>query len=329
VQDKYQITDNRESYIAWEQSEGAAALPLFMQSWWLDTVVDRGSWSGILVRDKADRVVGALPWFQRKMYGMTVSIPPLLSPYQGPFIQLPEAEDRSYIREKTQYWEITGHIAGAIQGRNYLTMHLLPGQEDWLPFSWQGFKQSTRYTFRLDDISDPEKCFACFKGNVRTNIRKAEQQLTVIQSDDTEQLYHLMSLSYSRNRQTNPVSAVFLDKLYSALKSRDQGRIFLAVDQRGDTYGAIFTVQDKDTVYILITGVDTSRGNVGAVNLLYWEALRYYSNRVKALDFEGSMLPGVAPVFLSFGARLIPYLKIYSYRPSWLAYLAYLSGKPL
>lgn len=302
-------------------------LPIFMQDWWLDEVCQEGSWSAVLIEDKNGAIKAALPFQLKKYYGQTVVLPPILTPYLGPWIAVEEDDNRSYLKEKSIYWKLMDLVAEGLPSTAIFAGQWLPEVQDWLPFKWRGFQQTTRYTFILEDISDSQACFEAFKGSTRTNIRKAEAQLRVIQTEDADLFYQVHQKSFIRQGTESPLSQTVLTKLYQAAGARGQAEIRLAIDEKEQVHAGVLTVHDAHKVYVLISGVDADLGNKGALHLLYWEVIKHYSGRVPQLDFEGSMLPNVAPVFLSFGTRQVPYLRIFKFRNKWVEIVARLLNK--
>lgn len=322
---KYTMSSGKDAYSEWANSQGD--LPLYMNTWWLDIVSGEGDWSAVLVSSSNGQVVGALPYTTKKRYGLSVIIPPMMTAYSGPWIFLKKDSRRTYIKAKHRYWEILDRIIQGLPTSAIQIIQTSPDIDDWLPFHWKGFRQTTRYTFLLEDISDPEACYEGFKGNIRTNIRKAESKLKVIKSNDVNALYDIHNQSFISQGSTSPIPRQLLIDLYNAAASRGQANIHLAIDQNQTVYAGTMTFKDCEKAYILISGVDRSKGNIGALNLLYWHVIQYYSKDIKVIDFEGSMLEGVAPVFLAFGAKMYPYHRLIRYKNKAIEIAAVMTGK--
>src|SRR6185369_16639190 len=50
-----------------------------------------------------------------------------------------------------------------------------PSLTNWLPFYWSGFRQTTRFTQVLDDLSDLGRVWQGMSESTRRNIKKAER----------------------------------------------------------------------------------------------------------------------------------------------------------
>lgn len=322
--DLHILTDHNR-YRAWCKS--VPDLPIFMQDWWLDEVCRDSSWSAVMVEDKKGVIKAALPFQLNKYYGQTVVLPPILTPYLGPWIAVEEDDNRSYLKEKSIYWRLMDLLVEGLPSAAIFAGQWLPEVQDWLPFKWRGFHQTTRYSFVLDDISDPQACFDAFKGSTRTNIRKAKSQLQVLRTDNVDLFYQVHQKSFDRQGTESPLTQKLLSNLYETASSRGQAEIRLAMDEEDQVHAGVLTVHDAQKVYVLISGVDADLGNKGGLHLLYWEVIKQYSGRVPQLDFEGSMLPTVAPVFLSFGTRQVPYLRVFRFRNKWIEIAARMFNK--
>lgn len=305
---QYKTINSQDLYREW--SSQVTDLPVFQRSWWMDAVCGVGGWTTVLVYDNTDEVRAAIALPLGSKWGLKTRIQPLMTPFSGPYFSLPPSDERTEIKTKTLYWEIMDHLISALPAVHIEAFHLNPEIEDWLPFHWKGYKQTTKYTFRLP-MGDAENIFGQFRGNVRTHIRKAEQSLIVESSDDIEALYNVHLASFDRKNNISPIQLEYLQKIYKACQQNDSTKSWVARNDAGNVVAGIICVHDADTAYILVSGTDIRQGAHGAIQLLYWEAIRYYSQRVKVLDFEGSMLPGVAPLFLGFGGKMTPYSRVF------------------
>jgi hypothetical protein len=322
---KYQISQDKHLFKSWEQSQ--PSLPIFLRSWWWDIVTQGVPWSPIMLIGPEERVEAILLQQHKRKYGLSISLPPLLCPYQGPWIIVHEDENRSFIKSTMLRWQIQEKLIQSIPTNTLSVLHTLPDKENHLAFAWQGFKQTSRYTFIIEDISDPDRCFSQFKGTIRTDIRKASSMLSVEISDDIQGFYQVHNASFRRKNSTTPIPFTLIEQIYQQGILRESTTLHIARDNSGKIYAGALTVSDHQKVYVLISGIDTSLGNIGALNLVYWEVIKYYADKVASLDFEGSMLPGVAPVFLGFGAQPYPYHRLVRYPNRWIAAAAVFMDK--
>jgi len=57
-------------------------------------------------------------------------------------------------------------------------------QTNWLPFYWKGFSQTTRYTYRIEDLKNSDEIWAGLQQNIRTDIKKAANRENLKIRDD-------------------------------------------------------------------------------------------------------------------------------------------------
>ena len=114
----------------------------------------------------------------------------------------------------------------------------------------------------------------------------------------------------------------------AALAAHGARQLFRAVDAEGRTHSAAYLVWDRQAAYYHLSGDDPSLRASGAGLLLVWEAIRYSSEvlGLQCFDFEGSMLPGVEQVRVSFGAVQTPYFHVWKYSSRGFRLLERLKG---
>ncbi len=312
---QFKTINSQSAYREW--SSQVAELPIFQRSWWMDAVCEAENWTAVLVYDSTEEVRAAIALPIGSKWGLKTRIQALMTPFSGPYFSLPPSNERTEIKAKTLYWEIMEQLISALPVVQIEAFHLNPEMEDWLPFHWKGYRQTTKYTFRMK-MGDANKIFEQFRGNIRTHIRKAEQILKVEVSNDIESLHKVHVASFDRKNNKTPISLDYLKGIYNSCRQNSATQSWVAKDAAGKIVAGIMCVHDADTAYILVSGTDIRQGAHGAIQLLYWEAIQYYSQRVKVLDFEGSMLPGVAPLFLGFGGVMTQYSRVFKCSNRWL-----------
>ena len=80
---------------------------------------------------------------------------------------------------------------------------------NWLPFYWQGFSQSTLYTYRIDDTRNLEKLWNETRDNVRTDVKKAEKQVEVLETDNLERFSSCLPPHFLATEQAVAVLGTF------------------------------------------------------------------------------------------------------------------------
>ena len=188
---------------------------------------------------------------------------------------------------------------------------------DWLPFYWEGFLQTTRYTYVLENIGNPQLLWEQMATNIRRNIQKAEKRynLTVRRGVSADELLRMQNYSFKR-QQLKPKGTKTLRKLIERSKERGQGDVWGAYEPDGKLHAAVFIAWQSSSAYYIAGGSDPALRESGAHSLLLWKAIQDVAAYSQVFDFEGSMLAGVDRFFREFGAKQLPYFAISKGKPS-------------
>jgi len=181
---------------------------------------------------------------------------------------------------------------------------------NWLPFYWNGFRQTTHFTNIFHDLTNLDKVWYQMKGGVRTNIRKAEKGGLSIVSCNGDLVATMAEKSFGHQGQSLPYSRAYIARLCRAARQQGGGECFAAVDNEGKTHAAMFLVWDRRQAYYLAGGADPQLRASGAQSLLLWHLIKFASSRAEVFDFEGSVIEHVEKFFSGFGAKLVPYNRI-------------------
>ena len=194
---------------------------------------------------------------------------------------------------------------------------------NWLPFYWQGFSQTTRYTYVIPYLSNLDTIWSAFRGNIRREIRKAERNVDVCDDLSLDTFYGLNAMTFERQNTKIPYDFDLVKCIDAAAAERNSRRMFFARDREGRLHAAIYIIWDQNSSYYLMGGANPDLRNSGATSLLMWEAIKFSSTVTKQFDFEGSMIESVERHFRAFGAQQIPYFQVT--RMSGKYYLFYIA----
>jgi hypothetical protein len=282
---------------------------LFQQPWWLDALAP-GAWDAVEIQE-GGATVARLPFVRRHRLGVTVLTQPALTPHLGPWLRpLAGKECTRLAREH----ELLGCLVDRLPAHDVFHQNFHRSLQNWLPFCWKGFKQTTYYTYVLDDVSDPRAIWADFRENVRRQIRKAERTLTVSASDDVGYFLHLNRKTFERQGMDLPYPPALIGRLDEACAARGARRILVAEDEARRPHAALYLVWDDRSAYYLMGGADPALRTSGAMSLLMWEAIKHAGTVTRAFDFEGSMVEPIERFFRAFGPRQAAYLHVFGAR---------------
>jgi lipid II:glycine glycyltransferase (peptidoglycan interpeptide bridge formation enzyme) len=286
------------------------AYTIFQEPWWLDAVAP-GAWR-LLDVIRGGEVAARMPIVVTRKFGFRIIRNPPLTPTLGPWLRASTANPPKRLAMEK---ELLNDLIDQLPPWDYFEAAFHPQLTNWLPFYWRGFQQTTRYTYILDDTSDPDRVWNGLQDTVRRNIRKARKELSVRTDLSLEAVLKLTTMTFRREGLALPFSHELVRRIDAACASRDARRMFFAEDMNGRLHAALYVVMDGKSAYYLFGGADPDLRSSGAQNLLLWEAMRLASTRGIKFDFEGSMVEPIERVFRGFGARQAPYLQVHGARP--------------
>jgi len=288
---------------------------LFSQAWWLDALAGDGAWDVALV-EKGGQVVASMPYVMRKRFGRIILGHPPLTQTLGPWIREVDGKQASRLARQKGLMQ---DLIAALPPYDHFSENWDFSQTNWLPFYWAGFTQTTRYTYRLSNLSDQQKLWDGLRENIRTDIRKAEGRFGLQVRNDlgVDDFLRLNIQTFERQGKILPYSKSLVARLDDACVEKNARRIFIAVDSQGRHHAGIYLVWDQKSAYYLMGGGDPELRKSGATSLCMWEAIKFASTVTKSFDFEGSMIEPIERFCRAFGAEQTPYFAV-SHTPSKL-----------
>ena len=299
-----------------------AELPIFMQSWWLESLCG-DAWQPCIAYDKNGEPEGALVYHTKQKLGLKMILPLPLTPVSGIWFRYPPNTQKLHTKYNFEL-QITEKLIAQLPKTHLIIAQLGVDFTNWLPFFWQGFKQRTRYTYVIENITNLGVVFQNFSPIVRQNIKKGTD-LKVLESESIDLLFELSEKAIQRGNGKLNYSKETLNTLYFNIKKNNSGQIFEVQNLDNEQVAIALIVWDKETAYLLISG-DT-RKYKNATSILTWRVLEFLAEKgIKNFDFEGSMLPHIEPFYRSFGAVQKPYHLIFKAKNKFLEMLFSLKG---
>lgn len=278
---------------------------IFQQPWWLDAL-SPNQWSEVVVK-KDKEVIARLPYVIKKKYGLTVITQPPLTQTLGPWLKSSEAK---YIKQLAEQKELMNSLIESLPKFDYFLANFHYSIENWLPFYWRNFSQTTRYTYVLENLHDLDEIWKNFRHNVRKNILKSEKELVVKTDLDIAKFIEINSLTFQRQGKKLPYSTELVHRLDEACLKNNARQIFYAEDALGRIHAAIYIIWDSNSAYYLMAGRNPEFATSEASSLLIWSAIKFAAKVTKKFDFEGSMIEPIENFIRSFGGRQVPYLRV-------------------
>ncbi len=299
------MEDNKSMYDAFVDSSPQGCL--FHKSWWLDAVAP-DQYTILSIRDK-NGLVAAWPLVSKKIMNTKISILPQLTPRLG--IMFRPNRKLKYAEQLSEEMRLTSELIELMPKHSFFSQHFQYQFGSWLPFYWNNFRQTTRYTYVIEDLSNPDTLWEDIRSNTRRVIRKAiKQDIRVVTDLELDQLLDLNELTFRRQGLPLPYSHEYVKRIDAACKQHGARKMFFAVDSKDRLHAAAYIVYDQKSAYYLIGGGNPDLRNSQGHSLVLWEAIKYASTVSKSFDFEGSMHNNIEAFFRGFGGRQMPYLEI-------------------
>jgi hypothetical protein len=273
---------------------------VFCRSWWLGALGN----VRVLACFSGKQIVAGIPLYFETHFGIPVCTMPKLTQTWGIILPPPEGKRATVAARETK---ILRAFAGALSRYKLFFQAFHPSLTNWLPFYWSGFRQTTRFTYVIDDLSDLDRVWREMSESARGQIKKAQRAGLTVVPCSVEEVYRFECLSYQRHGKVPPHSDSLLKGIYEAAKENNSGACFAVVDREGNSYSAWFLVWDKNRAYGLVRGGDGELRNSGASSLGVWDAFKFAAQRSRGFDFAGSVVEGIERFNRTFGATQVPY----------------------
>ena len=299
---------NKEKYtIFCEQND---FVPIFSQPWWMDAVCIDGYWD-VLLYEKNEEILGALPYYVKKKFGLSYITQPEFTQNSGVIIKYPEGQ--KYEKKLSYEKEV---ITALIVQLEKLPIVFYQQSFDykytnWLPFYWKNYRQTTHYTYMFNDlkIKDENELLKTYSEDKRKNIRRAIKKGFRVVNDVSIDLFykfHIDCLAFLNQKIS--YSHQLLSNIISFSQQHDVGKIIAIKDCSDKLLAITFIVWDKTCVYGINTAIFHGEGEAGA--LLFHEALKFAWSRELFFNMGGSMIEEVENAYRRFNTIQIPYFFI-------------------
>jgi lipid II:glycine glycyltransferase (peptidoglycan interpeptide bridge formation enzyme) len=285
---------------------------VFCYSWWLEAIT--GSNFRILVIYDNNEIVAGIPLAFDALN--KINIPPLTRTLGVLYKKQDYQSDRRKTSvERKWLFELLKHIPL----NDFIQMCLHHNFTDWLPFRWNGFSQTTRYTYI---INYRNKTISGLWNNLdletkRVVKRAGEKGIRIERTDDFDLIYRYESLSYERQGLKFRIPYNDLKSLDDTIKERGNRVIFKAIDNHNQVHAVLYVAFNQKSAYALLSGSDATLRKLGGHTLVMWEAVRYFSDKVEYFNFGGSDIEQIEAHLRGFGGTLTPYFHIYNEKLMW------------
>ncbi len=271
----------------WDACISKAANPLiYGYAWYLDLVSD--DWDGLVL----DEYTAVFPLTHRRKYGFRYLCQPDFAQQLGPFIPEGSGNDLvdiflDAIPSRFRFAEISLN-SSAFPSRHQVVSR-------------------TNYELSLKPGYDMIRQH--YTENLTRNLKKASSSgLYLATHPDITGIIRLFRENRGQAVQRwGDREYLRFRRLYHTLEHRGQARAWGAYDCTNELVaGAVFFFDPK-RAYFVFSGLSPEGREKGAMPLLLDNLVQQFAGTDTTLDFEGSMEPGLARFYASFGASLKHY----------------------
>ena len=298
------MESNKEQYRRLCETE--ESIPLFQQYWWMELVCEGKEWN-VLLSHSGNRLAGALPYLVGHRLGLRYILQPQLTQFNGPWLAQGLDEE--------QRLRTVDDLAAQLDAMR-LALYVQcfsPDIDNWLPFYWRGYSQTTRYTYRFSPLQPVDRLMAAANPERRKRLDRLSAECTVDRQVDPAEFAAFHHSYYIRRDGHNLLPQNLVERVCKAAVDRGQGLVYGLRSHDGHLLVADFVVFDKHCAHSLVSGMSADAPR-NANSLLFWTLIGDLYGRTDAFDFEGSMDPGIGHFFRSFGARAVPLMRVWHSR---------------
>lgn len=265
---------------------------LYTSPRWLDATCGSDGWEAVISYD-GDAPIAGLPYHKTSIRRLSAIITPPLTQWVAVIAN--EKVSPSIFDDL-----LSKLPEASIFDLTLKTVEGLHVQNDRFPVN-------LKYSYVLSYTEDENQVRSGYSEGLRRNLRQSENIYAIEVSEDVPVFLELCRHSYQQqNRKPPPWLEMVLPRVFSSLISNHCGMLLLATFQ-GKVMAGILTAWDEHFTYYLAGGRSDGDHGSSAHALLLDHAITQAHHRKTSFDFEGSMHPGIANFFQSFGASPTPY----------------------
>jgi hypothetical protein len=283
-----------------EQSNSVLTPTIFHEDWWLNAA----TYGGYEVAEvlMGGQIVGRLPYFRKKLYGMNWAALPALTHFLGPAVD--EGVGNLHTRFIRRL-EITRELIQKLPPASFIRVKCHHDVPDVIPFQELKFRATVQFTWEIHPQPE-EILWANIRDKRRGAIRRGEKAVNVSQLDDPVAFIRFYTSNLDTKGMNSNIDLTAATQIIEACLARNRGKIIAATDiKTGALHAAVFYAWDSRAAYYIMT-TRTQESSNGAIALLVWHATRDAASRRLIFDFDGLATPGSIMFYAGFGGAVEP-----------------------
>jgi Acetyltransferase (GNAT) domain len=273
---------------------------LYNAPWWLDATCGADGWDAVIHRDASGEVVAAMPYHQTHIRGLSAIITPPLTQWV------------SVLHGPGDTKEFYSSLMDELPSASILDLSFR--QESDFVLNEKAYPVHLRYSYIIPAGIPTDLVRAGYNEGLKRNLRQGKENYVLQESRD---IRGFLTLYLATHQQRNMKPPAWLEevvpRVFEQLHKHECGQLHIAL-WKGKPIAGILTGWDHEAFYYLAGGRTGDEQGASAHALLLDQAIENSCVAGKAFDFEGSMHPGIANFFQSFGAIPIPYRQLRKFR---------------
>lgn len=267
-------------------------------------------WYAVVVKS-GETMHAVMPFIVKKKGGISYSTQPIFTQYWGIMFRPAEANVAKSFEQKRQWVKA---IIKALPGDVRLFHYNFSPYFDYpLPFFWQGFQVSPRYSNHLSLARSVDELWSNISEKARGHIRKTEKDgITVSSGQEIDQVISIFRKA--KEASIKNISSQHYQSIADIAQyylTKGMCHTLVASDAEGAPVAGCIYFKFKDTTIHFLGSTDPDHKGRGAMSLIIWKAIQQAKEEgYKVFDFEGSMIEPIEQFFLSFGSVPTSYLNI-------------------
>jgi hypothetical protein len=260
---------------------------IYAYSWYLDCVAD--NWDALVLGNY--EAVMPLPW--RRKHRLKYIYPPAWTQQLGVF------------SNKIISQNLLDKFINAIP-KKFVKITVQFNSENIS----NSFKMEKRINYILPLNISTNELISKFNNNRKRDLNKATLTSLKIEKEINFNVFLKFYLSEDKNYVLTLNQIETLNKL---LKSENKSIYIWGIKINEKLIASLVWLKDKNRITYLLPIANSEAKKMGLPTLLVTELIRQFSNSDMVLDFEGSMIKGVASFYTSFGAYKEEYYSLLKY----------------
>jgi len=280
------LANNDIDKLQWDAciDDAVNAMP-YAYSWYLD-IVTMGKWDAIVIDNY--QAVFPVPVKSFLLYKKV---------YQPFFVQ----QLGLFVRQEKYFSMLQDCVQLLQEKQKNIYLHLNTANE--LP----GAKK--RLTHLLSLHEEYALIAAEYGTAVKKNLKLSAKQLITISNaiNVTSFVTFIKRYVGDKAKELKEKDFQTLEQLIEICMKKDKGFLCCAKNTSGEVLSAVFFLHAKHSLIYLVAGSSQQGRKLQAMTLLLDNVIRQFAHTHTILDFEGSMIPGIAHFYKSFGGKEITF----------------------